>query len=291
MNYYVYENTPDFLCGYMEKSGEFNMLCQHYHSTYEILFVLDGVRYIFVNNGTHRMTAGDIAIINPYTLHLTENRESNYYKRYTLNFSDKIFNTIFSDDEIARLLINIQTGVTHIYKNNFYPMERIFYELSCLNEYSDIFSRKKLAAKMTVLLDELGKIIVPKSENSSTDIICSDRIADVLNYINHHFMEDLSLDFIINYSHMSRANFCRVFKKETGNTFLQYLNNLRVAYAHSLLTKTNMSIQNIAEKTGFSSVLHFDRIFKNIHGSAPSIIRKRDKQFVNKKQKTKGKQK
>ncbi|MGN1203374.1 MAG: helix-turn-helix domain-containing protein, partial [Eubacterium sp.] len=79
---------------------------------------------------------------------------------------------------------------------------------------------------------------------------------------------------IIKYSHMSRANFCRVFKKETGNTFLQYLNNLRIAYAHSLLTETNMPIQRISEKSGFSSVLHFDRVFKNIHGITPSAMRK-----------------
>lgn len=102
-------------------------------------------------------------------------------------------------------------------------------------------------------------------------------MADAINYINKSFTNDLSLDFIVRYSHMSRADFCRKFKKECGSTFLRYVNNLRAAYAHSLLSETDMPVSKIAEKAGFSSVIHLDRIFKSIHGISPSELRRRER--------------
>ena len=275
MNYYVYENTLDFSCSLMDKRGKFDMLCQHYHSEYEILFMLDGERYIFVNNGTHKLTAGDIVMIKPYKLHFTENRESEYFKRYVLSFSDKILKSILSEEECLRLTADIHTGVIHLDADAFAAVKTICEDLSGHDYTKDRFLKKKLAAKILTLLDILKNISSPRSLKDSADLICSDNLAGVLNYINRHFNEDLTLDLVVQYAHMSKANFCRVFKRETGNTFLQYLNNLRVAYAHSLLVETDMQIQKISEKAGFSSLLHFERVFKNAHGITPSAVRKK----------------
>lgn len=276
MNYYVYENTLDFSCSYMKKYGDFNMICQHYHSAYEILFMTDGVRYAFFNNGMHRITAGDIVIIKPYTIHFTENRDSNYFERYVLNFSDKVFQSVLSENECSELLSSLNTRLIHLEENNFIFVRKMFEELS-KSKTKNRLSSKKTVSKIITLLDTIANMPSEESCVDKTDIICSGQIADVLNYINYHFTESLSLDFIVNYSHMSKANFCRIFKKETGNTFLQHLNNLRVAYAHSLLIETNMPIQKIADKAGFSSVMHFDRIFKNTHSMSPSEFRRQNR--------------
>lgn len=274
MKYYIYENTPDFECTLMEKHGKFNMTCSHYHATYEILIMLDGTRYAFFNNGTHSLSAGDILIIKPYTLHLTENRESDYFKRYALNFSDSVLKIILSDEESKKLLNSIYTGIIHANTADFHTILRLIENISEADQEKGKFSRKKLASNMLVFIDMLSKMPTNEQSKDKGDIICSDSLANALNYINRNFTKELTLDFIVDYAHISKANFCRIFKKETGSTFLQYLNNLRVAYAHSLLIETDLSIQRIADKAGFSSVLHFDRVFKSIHGITPSAMRK-----------------
>lgn len=88
-------------------------------------------------------------------------------------------------------------------------------------------------------------------------------------------MEDISLDDIIKHVHMSKSYFCKVFKKETGHTFLQYINDMRTVYAHRLLTESDMPIQKIAENAGFSSIAHFERVFKQAHGISPREMRKK----------------
>lgn len=274
MYYYVFQNVPDFGVGYMEMRKKFNMTCQHYHTAYEVLFMTGGERYIFFNNGSYRLTAGDIVFITPYTLHLTENKESNYFRRYVLNFSDKIFKSVFDDKECSQFLKKIHNGIIHIEGTQLEFTERIFKDLSILDISKDKYSKKMLAAKMITLIDMFAYSGNYNTAYKESELIYSDNLAKTLNYINHHFTENLTLDFVVDYAHMSKATFCRIFKNETGNTFLQYLNSHRVAYAHSLLLESDMSIQSISEKTGFSSILHFERVFKNIHGITPSAIRK-----------------
>lgn len=276
MKYYVYQDTPDFSYSLMEKHGKFNMLCSHYHKTYEMLVILDGTRYAFFNNGIHCLTAGDIMLVKPYTLHMTENRDSVYFKRYALNFSDRLLDLLLSEKERQKLLSRVHTGIVHANEDEMKTVVQLINNMSEADKGSGTLSRKQLAANMLVLIDMLGKLPSMTQGNNKEDIICSDGLADALNYINRYFAKDITLDQIVSYAHMSKANFCRVFKKETGDTFLNYLNSLRVAYAHNLLIETDMKIQDIAVKAGFSSVLHLERVFKKVHGISPSAMRKRE---------------
>ena len=74
---------------------------------------------------------------------------------------------------------------------------------------------------------------------------------------------------------MSKSHFCHLFSKETGSTFLQYVNNLRISEAHRLLLETDMKIHEISDNVGFHSVAQMTRVFKSIHGVSPSQLRKK----------------
>lgn len=275
LNYYVYENTPIFTCELREIYHPFNMRCSHYHSGFEIIFMIKGDRYVFLNNGLHHVKRGDIVIFCPYQLHHTVSHENLYFKRYVLNFSNEIFSSLFSEKETSCFLHTVASQIIHIDEKYMTIMEDMFEEFLKYNNNSDILTKKIIAAKLITLLDGIKKIPVPVSGSASANMECSSGFAYTLNYINNHFKDDLTLDFISEYAHMSKTHFCRVFKKETKTTFLQYINNLRIAYAHNLLIETDRSINTIAENAGFSSLLHFERVFKQIHGITPSAMRKR----------------
>ncbi len=64
----------------------------------------------------------------------------------------------------------------------------------------------------------------------------------------------------------------------TADTFIDYLNAVRTARAHQLIATTDMKLGEIAQKTGFSSSDYMSRVFKSIHGVAPSQFRRANTQ-------------
>ena len=74
--------------------------------------------------------------------------------------------------------------------------------------------------------------------------------------------------------------FCRLFKKGTGKSYIDYLNYVRVSTAEELLRTTDLSISIIMEKTGFTSLSYFTKVFKNQNGISPSSYRKHIRSFI-----------
>jgi len=73
---------------------------------------------------------------------------------------------------------------------------------------------------------------------------------------------------------MGRPSFRRLFKQHTGLSPNQYLLEIRIRKAQSLLTNTALSVQRISEETGFESSFYFSRFFKQRTGLSPLNYRK-----------------
>ena len=96
---------------------------------------------------------------------------------------------------------------------------------------------------------------------------------DVLDYIDSHYTEELTLDDIADFSGFSKYHFTRLFKQYTDSTFYDYLSFRRIKSAEELLAKPELSITEIALQSGFSSISTFNRIFKQKKGCTPSEYR------------------
>ncbi|MFI3213336.1 MAG: response regulator [Eubacteriales bacterium] len=88
-------------------------------------------------------------------------------------------------------------------------------------------------------------------------------------FIKEHYKENISLIDIVEKLNINSEYFCRIFKKETGKTFLNYLTDYKINKAQELLIKSEYSIQEISDKLGYSSVAYFSRVFKNKTGENP----------------------
>lgn len=97
------------------------------------------------------------------------------------------------------------------------------------------------------------------------------RIIDAQTYIKRNFAQQkLTLDNIAREACMTPQAFCRSFKKRTGITYIEYLNELRVQRACRLLTSSSMySISSVAFNSGFNSLTNFNRVFKAIMKYSP----------------------
>jgi AraC family transcriptional regulator len=100
-------------------------------------------------------------------------------------------------------------------------------------------------------------------------------VAQALNFIHENYATDLSLADIAAAAHLSTYHLTRVFKKSTGVSPHQYLVQVRVNSARSLLTAGagNRSLAEIAAAVGFSDQSHLTRHFKRVLGVTPKQLR------------------
>lgn len=87
-------------------------------------------------------------------------------------------------------------------------------------------------------------------------------------YLKEHLAEKISLNDVADNSHASVSYVSRLFKSETGQTFTEFLNQLRVEKSKELL-RTQAPVQQISEQVGFDSPKYFSRVFKKMVGLSP----------------------
>lgn len=100
------------------------------------------------------------------------------------------------------------------------------------------------------------------------------KIYKALVFVDKNYALQITLEEISDVVNMNPSYFCRVFKKVTGKTLMEYINYVRIWKAENLLTSTEKSILDIAVETGFSSISYFNRVFKKIKGASPTVYRK-----------------
>jgi len=127
-----------------------------------------------------------------------------------------------------------------------------------------------------------GRSLSKKLFGESKPIKDSDRMNQVLNYIHLHLQENITLEMVANLSNMNATSFCRYIKAKTNKTFIELLNDIRIAYACRLLLDGPRNISEICYNCGFNNLTHFNYIFKKITGTNPSNYRKLKGEIMNK---------
>jgi AraC-like DNA-binding protein len=99
------------------------------------------------------------------------------------------------------------------------------------------------------------------------------RVQRVLLHLKENFHREQSLDHVARMVNISPWRLCHLFKKETGTTFAQYLRQLRMQEAKTLLEETFLNVKEIMIRVGVCDDSHFVRDFKRLFGLTPSQYR------------------
>ncbi len=107
----------------------------------------------------------------------------------------------------------------------------------------------------------------PKSKN----------IRLAVEYINAHYAEQLSLEQVAAQVYLNPDYFSRAFKTETGQTFVNYLTDVRLQHSVQLLENTALRVQTIAQQVGYYNASYFSTTFKKKYGMSPYEYRRKGK--------------
>lgn len=99
---------------------------------------------------------------------------------------------------------------------------------------------------------------------------CHPDVKAVLLYLQYHYMLKLSLDEIASYVSLDKSYLCRLFKKETGQSIFQYLNEKRMKQAAAMLTEGDTYVNEVSAAVGIEDPFYFARLFKKYYGISPS---------------------
>lgn len=147
----------------------------------------------------------------------------------------------------------------------------------CAYTMSDVFIRRmdKLSDKEDI--EELYREVVLSyakamrelKKNSGSSLY----IRKSIEYITSHYQEQIKVSTISEYLGLSEKYLSTLFKKETGQTMISYIEQIRIDEACSLLTYTDLSYAEIAESLSFNSHSYFTKIFKKNTGLTPMQYR------------------
>jgi len=103
----------------------------------------------------------------------------------------------------------------------------------------------------------------------------TDRLDSIMLYLHENYQKRITLSEVAKLTNMSDASLMRFLKKWTGKTFIDNLNEIRVAEAVCRLTDTSDSISEICYRCGFNNLSNFNRVFKRRRGSTPTEYREK----------------
>ena len=134
--------------------------------------------------------------------------------------------------------------------------------------YSWAIRLKLIELLITLMRDSQFKISIKGLKPLS-----SSRIQDAVLYLNTDYMNQITVEDVLDACGLSRSHFHALFKQETGRTFVDYLSWLRCNRAAELLVTTDRTILDIAMECGFNNLSHFYHVFKREKDTSPKRYR------------------
>jgi len=216
---------------------------------YDITFVLSGSLDYIINGDNITLKAGDAVFIKPKSRRIRLPKQ-NYSVRYiSINFYAE-------KDKKIELPAYIDGCVTP----NFHSL--LVLMLSVYKDYLNKYVSDELDLYLNIVLLTMKKHIKQKNQ--------SPYITPMLNYIQTHLTEKITLDGIANEVNLTPAYCCHIISDELNTTLTEIINRERILLAQSLILEKKKSLTEIAEICGFNSYSYFSRTFKKLIGITPN---------------------
>lgn len=281
INYY-YKKMPDknflvdiFKVTHAKKGTGFNA---NWHEHIQFFYLTEGSALLRCSSKEMHVKADDFIIINSNELHYLKSLSDNltyYIIRVDLSF-------LFSSqvDSCQTEFMEPLSQNLILFKNIVRNDENV---LKCAREIIEEYFSKKIGFELAVK-SYIYKLIVILLRNYVEKILTEkqfrlrisnlNRFKSVLTYINENFTKKLTLNELAEMAHISKEHFCRLFKKITGKSAVEYINNLKIQKASALLKESDLNITEIALSCGFQDSNYFSRVYKRIKKVSPLTFRK-----------------
>jgi AraC-like DNA-binding protein/quercetin dioxygenase-like cupin family protein len=250
----------------------------HWHDSYELGFVRSGTGIIVLGQQEYAYTPGQVYIINSFDPHM--GYAGNPYSRL---FVVAFHPTILDDGWIGHMrrearapflpdfgaegpLIPLDDPVTAPVRGLLREIRR---EAIARATLWDVVAGGLLIQAIGYLARRVLQRARPSPARQERRKALQ-RIGPILQMIQQRYADPLSLAEMADVIHVSRPHCCALFKTALGTTPITYRNARRLAEARRLLCQTDLTVQEIAYRVGFSTAQEFHRLFRRETGTTPT---------------------
>lgn len=246
----------------------------HLHSEFEIVYIRNGSGRIKIDHSENIYQDGALICIAPNIPHMGFGNEVfEDHSEVVIQFGQDFINQkvrIFPEFSSVMRLLNqskrglifhpsVKASLTHIFEQ--LPAATPTKKLLLVLEVLDVLSKSE--AYKTCLSYDIS--------NAPRD---SERISQVLDYVNTQYDSEISTRFIAEQIGLTPNSFCRMFKKITKKTFLEFVNEFRIQKASAMLENSDRNISEVMYLNGFNDLSYFSKQFKKFNGMTPSAYQR-----------------
>lgn len=269
-----------FTYTYSHLSPEDPEIMYHWHPELEMIYIVEGSATFYINNQQFHSQAGDIILIQPTFLHAIKplKRTSQISKSFSIhldqlgranveNFSQRYLQPLHTG--LFLLRPRIQEGMA-----GYDAIKSFLLEIYNLVSEQTLYYDMMLKAKLHELLYLLFKNRHVYRHYSDDNYQKYEKLKELISYINDHLADSLTIEGLADYFGYSRNQFMLIFKKHTGQTCFDFIQQTRLNKACEYLIQTDLAIAEVARKTGFNNLSNFNRQFQKHLNQTPLHFRK-----------------
>ena len=221
---------------------------------YELGYYTEGGGTIYVDGEAYSVRSGDVRFTKPGSIA----NSAPPYRCYTLLFDFGESGVIYENQILDNILPYCRSGGEYAY---------FFEEImkSCLS--NDPAEKLRGNALLMQLLYALYS-------DQNSEKVSSGAVQRCKKYMEENYTEEITLQTLGELTGYSHIHIMRLFKREVGVTPHQWLTEIRINHAKAWLSDGNATLEEIAERCGFSSPSHFKILFKNVTGFTPGAYRR-----------------
>lgn len=251
----------------------------HQHPEIQITLVCQSVGTLIAGDYVGRFQEGDVFVIGSNQHHVFRN-DAVYFTRKKKAGSVTVF---FDENSLGGKFWQQEELINFL---PFFEQSRTGYRITGEKQTQIASLLKQLAEassleKLILFLQMIEKLsqpdcLTPLSKTQTQGSIKDDDGSRLNRIIAHTFREyhrEIPLSEIGRIAHMTVTAFCKYFRRRTGKTYLNFVQELRVSHACKLLLEKDSPITDICYASGFTNLSHFNRVFKKITGHTPRDYR------------------
>lgn len=249
----------------------------HTHNSYEILYCDSGRVSFLVEGSVYPMDKGSILLTRPAESHKLRVLGDQPYERSALHFRPEILDNWKDGRELLLPFLNRPIGQKNLYTPSQFSSSLVydnFKEIIRLAQ-KDMLNDVLLYSYLLPVLASLREAFLsPRQESTPAedqDALC------LVQYVNEHLFEDLSLSLLCQRFHFSKSQLTRQFRNATGSTLWNYVLIKRLMHAQHLM-REGTTPGKACEQCGFQDYSAFYRAYKKRFGLSPEADRKQQNQ-------------
>lgn len=258
------------------KDQQMKQFHYHYHDFHKILILLQGNLSYCIEGRTYDLSPGDIVLVHAGEVHRPILHSGSLYERIIIYVSPAFLNEYQEENNnLGLCFAQAHEKQSHVLRTRSGKIGALASAIRSLDQSSkEIGYASELHHKLLFLefLIHLNRAALDEQLTFVSTTSSDSKIPAVLDYLNEHLTEDLSVDDIAGHFYVSRYYLMHSFKEQTGYTIGGYLSAKRLLFAKELIS-SGLPMTEVCYLCGFRNYSTFSRAYKKSFGESPRDYR------------------